>query len=96
MEPRQLDRRGCPLEELRDADRLESFVRLQPSVQRAQKVIAIVGVLLPRVLAVEDDRGEVRPALVRKALPRAFELGDHVADGILRLHVAVDEADAIA
>src|SRR6266550_641746 len=92
----QLDLRRILLEELGDPDGLEALVGLKPSVERPEEVVAVVRVLLPRVLTVKDDRGEVRAALIRQAVAGALELGDHVADRVLRLHVAIYEADPIA
>ena len=95
VKPRELDGRGRLLEEVGDAHRFESVVGLELPVERAQEIVSVVGVLLPGVLAIEDDRGEVRPALVRQAVARAFELHDHVADRVLGFHVAVHEADPV-
>src|SRR5690242_8527040 len=81
---------------LADADGLEALVLLERPVELAEEVVAVVWVLLPRVLAVEDDRREVRSAVVTQPVARAFELPDHVADGVHRIHVAVHEADAVA
>src|SRR5256712_9087079 len=92
----ELDRRRTLLEELRDADGLEALVRLKPSIERAEEVVPVVRILLPGVLAIEDDRREIRSALVWKAVPSALELRDHVADRVFRLHIAVDKADPIA
>ena len=96
MQPRELDRGGIRGEEVRDAHRLEAFVGLQPAVQGAQEVVPVVRVLLPGVLAVEDDRCEVGAAVVRQPIACALELGDHVADRVLRTHVAVHETDPVA
>src|SRR5438552_16257717 len=95
VKPRKLDRGRRALEEVGDAHGVEAIVRLELAVQRAQEVVAVVWVLLPGVLAVEDDRREVRSALVRQPIARALELRDHVADRVLWFHVAIDEADPV-
>ena len=96
MQPRELDGGGIRGEEVGDAHRLEALVGLQPAVQGAQEVVPVVRVLLPGVLAVEDDRGEVGAAVVGQPIACALELGDHVADRVLRTHVAVHETDPVA
>ena len=96
MEVGQLDSRRMRVEELGHAHRLEAVVRLQAPVERPQEIIPVVRVLLPGVLAVEDDRGEIRSTIVGQSVAGAFELRDHVADCVLRLHVAVHEPDPVA
>src|SRR5206468_7341261 len=57
--------------------------------------VPVVRVRLPGVLAIEDDRREVRTAVFGQALASAFKLPDHVADRIVRRHISVQKADAV-
>src|SRR5439155_10535382 len=95
VQVRKINLRGTAIEEVRHTDGLEPLVLLQRPVEMPQEVVAVVRVLLPRVLAIEDDRGEIRTAVVRETIARALELPDHVADRVLGTHVAVHESDAV-
>ena len=63
-------------------------------VQRAQKVIAVERIVLPRVLAIERDQHGVTG--LAGVVPRELrQLADEIARGIVAMPGGVGEADAI-
>ncbi|MNS75430.1 hypothetical protein D3C72_1089520 [compost metagenome] len=71
----------------------KSRIRAQAPVERAQEGLAVVGVVLPGVLAVEDDRDQPR-ALGGLGGDR-LELAEQIFGPGLAGHLAVAEADVV-
>src|SRR5688572_4361767 len=95
VQRRELDLRRVLIEEVAHAHGLEAVVRLERPIEAAKEVVPVVRVALPRVLTVEDDRGEPRATVLGQPLARALELPQEVADRVVRAHLPVGEADAI-
>ena len=67
----------------------------QLAIERIEEDVAVVLVVLPAVLAVQDDADQVRRGRVVEPPPDLQQTVDHVFGGLRAGQVLVEEADAV-
>ena len=84
-----------PLDGFADGDGLDLRIALQPIVEAAQEFASRLRVVLPRILAVEDDRHDRIAPCIQNRLRRILNVVDEVIGGVLRRHARVHEAHIV-
>src|SRR4029077_13212073 len=66
---------------------------LQTIVETTQEFSSGFGIVLPRILPVEDDRHDCIPALRKNGLRRLLNVLDEMLGGVLWRHARIDKAN---
>jgi hypothetical protein len=67
----------------------------EQAVEVLEEVIAVVGVVLPGVFAVEDDADHRRASSFGRAIEDGFQLRDQMLGGIAAVPFGIVEADQV-